>query len=220
MIYIIVFDLIIPLLMKYLNAFKAVLAQIFGFLTLIPLLARNFGSAQGLCLPSFIDNYLFPILARYFGSSARLLPFFLMNNELFPILAQSFLRAQGLGSAESGIVLSYSEHFGLSRIRRDREKESPKIKTKPFQTHSKPFFRTPIPILSPKMRIYDIFMKTFLCKTKPFFSKFQIKNKGLTAALRNPRLAGFFSVDFFSQLIRIINSLLIISPLNDKINRS
>ncbi len=43
-------------------------------------------------------------------------------------LAQSFLRAQGLGSAESGIVLLYSEHFGLCRIRRDRKKESPKNK--------------------------------------------------------------------------------------------
>jgi hypothetical protein len=46
-------------------------------------------------------------------------------------LAQSFLQAQGLGSAESGSVLLYSEYFGLSRIRRDREKESPKIEQKP-----------------------------------------------------------------------------------------
>ena len=55
--------------------------------------------------------------------------FLLIDN--YSILAQSFLRAQGLGSAESGIVLLYSEHFGLSRIRRAREKESPKRKTKP-----------------------------------------------------------------------------------------
>ena len=45
-------------------------------------------------------------------------------------LAQSFLRAQGLGSAESGIVLLYAGP-GLSRKRRDREKESPKNKTNP-----------------------------------------------------------------------------------------
>ena len=50
---------------------------------------------------------------------------YLMNN-INPILAQSFLRPQGLGSAESGYVLLYIEHFGLCRIRSDREKESPK----------------------------------------------------------------------------------------------
>ena len=61
-------------------------------------------------------------------------------------MAQSFLRAQGLGSAESGIVLLYSEHFGLSRIRRDREKESPKYKTNPMVCYSNP-------ILSLKMGI-------------------------------------------------------------------
>ena len=41
-------------------------------------------------------------------------------------LAQSFLRAQGLGSDESGIVLLYAG-LGLSRIRRNRDKESPRI---------------------------------------------------------------------------------------------
>ena len=70
-------------------------------LTLIPLLARSFFRIQGLSLLSFINNYP------------------------FPFLAQSFLRAQGLGSAESGIVLSYAGP-GLSRIRSDREKESPR----------------------------------------------------------------------------------------------
>ena len=61
-------------------------------------------------------------------------------------LAQSFLRPQGLGSAESGIVLIYSEHFGLSRKRRDREKESPKYKTNPMVCY-------PNPILTPKIGI-------------------------------------------------------------------
>ncbi len=68
------------------------------------------------------------VLARNFG--------FLT---LFPFLAQSFLRAQGLGSAESGIVLLYSEHFGLCRIRSDREKESPK--NKPNGMLPKPRFK-------------------------------------------------------------------------------
>jgi hypothetical protein len=65
-------------------------------------LARSFFQIQGLGLLSFI------------------------NNDSFPLLAQSFLRAQGLDSAESGYVLLYIEHFGLSRKRRDREKESPR----------------------------------------------------------------------------------------------
>ncbi len=95
--------------------------------------------------------------------------YFFFNNNLSPflVLAQSFLRAQGLGSAESGIVLLYSEHFGLSRIRRDREKESPKYKTNPIQTQTNPIFPRPNPVLSPKMRIFDKFRITFLCKTNP-----------------------------------------------------
>ena len=70
------------------------------------------------------------VLARSFFQIQGLGLLYFMNNELFPflVLAQSFLRPQGLGPAESGIVLLYSEHFGLSRIRRDREKESPKNK--------------------------------------------------------------------------------------------
>ena len=105
--------------------------------------------------PVFI--YLKVVLARIFGSFLTLIP----------LLAQNFLRAQGLGSAESGIVLLYSEHFGLSRKRSDREKESPKSKTNPKQTQTKPIFWRPNPILSPKIGIFDKFRKTFLCKTKP-----------------------------------------------------
>ena len=56
-----------------------------------------------------------------------------------------------------------------------------KCKTKPFQSHSKPFFQTPNPVFGRISRIFDKFRKTFLCKTKPFFSKIQIENKGLTA---------------------------------------
>ncbi len=97
-----------------------------------------------------------------------------MNYNIILFLAQSFLRAQGLGSAESGIVLLYSEHFGLSRIRRDREKESPKRKTKPFQTHSKPFFQRAIFVFSPKTPIFDKFRQTFLCKTKPIWKLTQM----------------------------------------------
>ncbi len=65
-------------------------------------LARSFFRLQGPGLLSFINNYP------------------------FPLLAQSFLRAQGLGSAESAGVLLYIEHFGLCRIRRDRKKEPAK----------------------------------------------------------------------------------------------
>jgi hypothetical protein len=93
-----------------------------------------------------------------------------LNNYLFPILAQSFSRVQGLGSAESGVVWLYSEHFGLSRERRNREKESPKYKTNPKQTQSNPIFWTPNFNFSPKMRIFDKFRKTFLCKTKPILT--------------------------------------------------
>ncbi len=44
----------------------------------------------------------------------------------YSILRRSFLRVQGLGSAESAGVLSYIEHFGLCRKRRNRKKEPAK----------------------------------------------------------------------------------------------
>ncbi len=67
----------------------------------------------------FVINviYLLVFLARNFAFLTLI---------LLLLLAQSFLRPQGLGSAESGYVLSYIEHFGLCRIRSNREKESPK----------------------------------------------------------------------------------------------
>ncbi len=56
-----------------------------------------------------------------------------------------------------------------------------KMKTNPKRTQTNPIFPRPKPILSPKMRIFDNFRTTFLCKTNPIFSKIQIENKGLTA---------------------------------------
>ncbi len=95
-----------------------------------------------------------------------------INNIIFS-LAQSFLRPQGLGSAESGYVLSYIEHFGLCRIRRDREKESPKYKTKPKQTQFKAkqsqffggFWRKNFNF---SLKIDDTKLN-LLCKTKPIY---------------------------------------------------
>ena len=92
---------------------------------------------------------------------------------LIPLLAQSFLRSQGLGSAESGIVWLYSEHFGLSRIRRAREKESPKNKTKPIQSQFKAkqsqffggFWRKNFNF---SLKIDDTKLN-LLCKTKPIY---------------------------------------------------
>ncbi len=58
-------------------------------------------------------------------------------------------------------------------------------KANPFQTHPNPFFHTPIPVFGRISRIFDNFRQTFLCKAKPFFSKIQIENKGLTAVLKS-----------------------------------
>ncbi len=44
----------------------------------------------------------------------------------------------------------------------------PKMKANPFQTHPNPFFHTKIFDSSEKMRIFDKFRTTFLCKAKPF----------------------------------------------------
>ncbi len=118
-----------------------------------------------------------------------------MNYNIILFLAWCFFRIQGLVRIQNGSVslyceylnlgrkrssrekkplksesyYMYSEHFGLCRKRRDREKESPKCKTKPFQSHSKPFFSRSNFDFSPKMRIFDNFRKTFLCKTKPIY---------------------------------------------------
>ncbi len=115
-------------------------------------------------------TYLKVVLAWSFCRIQGLDLLFFTNNKLFPILAQSFLRAQGLGSAESGIVLSYAGP-GLSRIRRAREKESPKSKTNPKQSQNKPkqsqffggFWRKNFNF---SLKIDDTKLN-FLCKTKP-----------------------------------------------------
>jgi hypothetical protein len=158
------------------------LVQYFGFLTLIPLLTRNFGSVQGVCL------------------------LFLMNNRLFPILAQSFSRAQGLGSAESGIVLLYSEHFGLCRKRSDRKKESPKCKTNPIQSQTKPIFWRSIFDFSQKTRIFDKFRTYFLCKTKPI-SKANLIYLKVVFPEKNKKF------NFYGQFIIVLVILFNIIPL-------
>ncbi len=133
---------------------------VFLFTYLKVVLAWSFCRIQ-----DFLMIISIPLLARNFGSFLTLIP----------LLAQSFLRAQGLGSAESGIVLSYSEHFGLSRIRSNREKESPKRKTNPMVCF-------PNPILSPitdfSAILQNLFMQNepngmlFKPKTNPKQSQF------------------------------------------------
>ncbi len=119
-----------------------------------------------------------------------------MNNELLTIymtylyfffnisislLARNFGSAQGVCLPDTGLVLLYFEDIRSGKNNAVITRNSRQNKTKPFQSHSKPFFQRPNFNLSPKMRIFDKFRQTFLCKTKPFFSKIQIKNKGLTA---------------------------------------
>ena len=65
----------------------------------------------------------------------------------------------------------------------------PKTKTKPKQSQTKPIFWRTKPILSVKMGIFDKFRTYFLCKTKPNFSKIQIKNKGLTTVSQSSAAA-------------------------------
>ena len=114
-------------------------------------LAQSFLRPQG-----FLMNISIPFLARNFGSSARLLPW---------LLPESY---------------SCTSPIRQRQVTQQLTKIAAKNKTKPFQSHSKPFFGTSNPILSKIMRIFEDFRQTFLCKTKPFFSKIQIKNKGLT----------------------------------------
>jgi len=53
------------------------------------------------------------------------------------------------------------------RVLRELRGENKICKTNPKQTQTKPIFTTPKTSLSPKIKIFDKFMKTFLCKTKP-----------------------------------------------------
>ena len=100
-----------------------------------------------------------PILARYFGSSARLL--------LLPIPD----------------ACCCTLRIRQGQVTKQLTKIAAKNKTKPFQSHSKPFFSTPNPVLSEIIGIFDKFRTTFLCKTNPIF----LMNKNI-----NPILAQSF----------------------------
>ena len=119
----------------------------------------------------FFMNYnIILFLARIFGSSARLLSF--PTPESYRCTSrirerQVTKQLTKKTAKKRRRICRYSEHFGLSRIRRDREKESQKYKTNPKRTQTNPIFWRSNPILSPKMRIFDKFRKYFLCKTNP-----------------------------------------------------
>ncbi len=100
---------------------------------------------------------------------------------LFPLLARNFGLAQGVCLPDIGLVLLYFEDVRTGKNNAVITRNSRQKKTKPFQSHSKPFFHTPNPGFGRISRIFDKFRQTFLCKTKPFFSKIKNKNKGLTA---------------------------------------
>ncbi len=90
-------------------------------------------------------NISFPILARYFGSSARLL--------LLPIPD----------------ACCCTLRIRQGQVTKQLTKIAAKNKTKPFQSHSKPFFPKSNFDFSLKTRIFDKFRTTFLCKTKPIY---------------------------------------------------
>ncbi len=118
--------------------------------------------------------YLKAVLARIFSSFLTLIPLLarLIILSILLILSKKLVPIRAVSSTNtvSAVVNSWFNQ---------------NMKTKPFQSHSKPFFSTPIFDSSPKTRIFDKFRQTFLCKTKPFFSKIQIENKGLTAVSQN-----------------------------------
>ncbi len=59
--------------------------------------------------------------------------------------------------------------LSIAVVARPKLQKCHKSKANPKQTQSNPIFRTPNPILSQIMGIYDIFMKTFFCKTNPIY---------------------------------------------------
>ena len=113
-----------------------------SFLTLIPILAQSFLRPQGVFM-----NISIPFLARNFGSSARLLP---------------------LATPES---YNCTSRISQRQVTQQLTKITAKNKTKPFQSQTKPFFWRSNLTFSPKMRIFDKFRQTFLCKTKPFLAR-------------------------------------------------
>ncbi len=120
-----------------------------------------------------IIDYIIFSLAQSFLRAQGVCLLFFTNNDLFPFLARSFFRIQGLGRIQNGAVLLYREYLNLGRKRSSRKK-NPLKKTKPKQTQNKPkrtqffggFWRKNFNF-SLKMRIFDKFYKTFLCKTNP-----------------------------------------------------
>ena len=123
---------------------------------------------------------------------------------LYSLLAQSFLRAQGLFMNISISILARRFAYPARPKASDKRsrtivlralstghrtqpgcKYTAKMKTKPFQSQTKPFFQRSIFDSGPKTGILDKFRQTFLCKTKPFFSIIQIENKGLTAVSKS-----------------------------------
>jgi len=60
-------------------------------------------------------------------------------------------------------VVSSTKKFGAVELRG----ETPEYENEPKRTQTNPIFWRPKPILRPKMRIFDKFRKTFLCKTNP-----------------------------------------------------
>ncbi len=99
-----------------------------------------------------------------------------MNNELFPYLI--YLKVVLARLIILSILLILSKKLVLISVHSWFNQNT---ETNPKRTQTNPIFQTPNPILSPKTRILDNFRQHFLCKTKPFFSKIQIENKGLTA---------------------------------------
>ncbi len=113
-----------------------------------------------------------------------------MNNKLYLHLARNFTRlSRDGGFGLNARLLPFpipdacccTLRIRQGQVTKQLTKIAAKMKTKPKQTHSKPFFQRPIFDSNEITGIFDKSGTTFLCKTKPFFSKIQFKNKGLTA---------------------------------------
>ena len=141
----------------------------------IPFLARIFGSVQGVCL---IYLSFFPLLAQ---------SFFLQSLSFLNRRSQRQQTSAGRQNTE--VYFEYCLGRWMHIIRRITAVASvslcdlcglnfvsfvyfvvkPKIQNKAKQSQTKPIFWRPNPILSPKVRIFDKFKTTFLCKTKPIY---------------------------------------------------
>ncbi len=124
--------------------------------------------------PVFLFIYLKVILAQSFCRIQGLDLLFFINNDLFPFLARLIILSILLILSKKLVPISVNSWFNQN------------MKTNPKRTQTNPIFWRSNPVLSEKMGILDKFRTTFLCKTKPFFSKIQIENKGLTAVSACP----------------------------------